>query len=815
MIRNYIKIAFRNLRQQKTLSLINIGGLSIGLACFTLFLLFAIHAFSFDRFHKNANNIYRVIEWYDGFPGREPAGDAFGGVPLGPAMQKDLADVEGYARFQTGFDEKMIKVDDKVFRSKLSFTDPQMLSIFSFELLDGTTDALKDPHNIIVTKSKAIELFGSTNVIGRRVEIKNDAQFEPFTVGAVLEDIPGNSSINFGMAGSFEYLLTTPMGKEAANNWHIQIGSETYVKLRPDSRLMTQPGRMAQFRKKYYPGEEEALIKDKVWSGKGPLPVSFRLQPLRQVHTQAKIGGLSQTIDPKYIWILVAIAGGILLIACINFTTLAIGRSAGRAKEVGVRKVMGGQRKQLVYQFLTESFLLSVISAIVACLLAVLLLPLFNKLSGVKLDFSFNRFPELLGWLAALVVTTGLIAGIYPALILSGFSPISVLKSKVKLGGSNFFTRSLVTLQFVLSISLIIATIVILQQLRYMRDKNIGFNRENIVAIDAQGVDGAKVYPLFKQKLESNTAVLGVAASEMGLGEGTGLMGTAFLLNDEMKGVIFYPVDQPFIPVMGMKMIAGRNFDPSLSIDTTNSIIVNETFLRDFNLTKEQAIGHTIQEASFGEGKPKSMTIIGVVSNFNFSKLNEKVRAQMFNQPPVLAARKFFVRIRPGDPSHALSQISAAWKAVVPELPVRYSFIDEDFNRFYESEQRWSNIIGYAGFICILLGCLGLFGLASLAAANRTKEIGIRKVLGASATSIVRLLAKDFLLLVVIAMVIAVPIAWWGMTKWLQDYEYRIHISAWVFVITGILAILVALLTVAARSLGTALSNPVKSLRTE
>lgn len=814
MLKNYFKLALRNLLQQKILAFINIIGLSIGLACFILFMLFAVNQLSFDKFHKKASSIYRVVEWIQGLPGREPGGQAFGGTPMGPAMKQDFADVQNFVRIQTGFDDKLIKANNKVIRSKLSFADPEIFSLFSFKIIEGNADALKDQRKVVLTKQKALQLFGKTNVVGQRLDIKAEEAFEPFIVGAVTEDIPLNSSIQFSILGSYQYLLGSNMGKESVGNWHMQIGSETYVQLQKESKLMNEPQRLAQFRKKYYPGEEAELKKEGIWNGKGPLPVSFQLQPMLNVHTNAKIGGIASTIDTKYIWILIGIASGILIIACINFTTLAIGRSAGRSKEVGVRKVMGGKRSQLIYQFLTESIILSFLSGMLALLISKLLLPLFNELSGVEMSFSFSEFPELVWLLLALILLTGVLAGFYPALVLSGFKPVNVLKSKTRLGGSNLFTKSLVTLQFVLSIVFIISTVIILQQVKYMRSQNLGLNKNNVIVVDAEGSDAAKLYPLFKQKMQSSTGIAGVTSSEMGLGEGTGLMGTAFDYKGETKGVIMYPVDANYLKVMGVKLIAGRDFDPSLSIDSASSIIVNEALLRDFGFNISNAIGQQLSEKEFG-GKDKARIIIGVVQNFNYGKLDQSVRPQMFFQPSTLNARKFFVRIKQGDPQKALATINSSWKSLAPDLPFQYSFLDENFDRFYKMEERWSKIVGVAGSISIFLACLGLFGLASLTAINRTKEIGIRKVLGASVSSIAALLSKNFLKLVVVALMIAIPLTWYLMHTWLQFYAYRIDIGWQVFGITGLLSLLIAFVTVSSQGIKAGIANPVKSLRTE
>ncbi|WP_121355037.1 ABC transporter permease [Flavisolibacter nicotianae] len=808
-----LKIAFRNLAKQKVLSFINISGLSIGLGCFVLFLLFAVHEFTYDRFHQNAANIYRVAEWIQ-TPERQ-GGDAFGGTPLGPAIKADFSDVKAYARIQAGFDDKFVRVNNDVTRSKISFADPQLFKMFSFKTIAGDAfTALNDKQTVVLTKEKAIQLFGRTDVVGSRVDIKMGEQYEPFVVGAVTEDIPSNSSIRYSILGSYAYLMASDMGRQSDGNWHMTIGSETYLLLDSKSNLAQDAGRLAQFRRSHMPGEEEELKKMGVWDGKGPFPVRFLLQPLKDVHTNPAIGGPSDTIDPKIIWILIAIASAILIIACINFTTIAIGRSSARAKEVGIKKVTGSRRGQLIGQFLTESILLSVFAVILGCVLAMLLLPFFNQLAGRELHFSFSQFPQLLWLLLALTLLTGLFAGIYPAFVLSSFRPIEAIKNKIRLGGSNLFTKSLVSFQFVLSIVLIISTLVLLQQLKFLRTQNIGFQKENVLVVDADGTDAKKIYPLFRQMVLSNTAFAGISASEMGMGEGKGLMGTGFQYEGETKGVIMYPVDAGFLKTMKMQLLAGRDFNPELTTDTVDAIIANEALLKDFGLTLSTAVGAELKERRFGD-QLISRRIIGVVRNFNYASLKQEVRPQMFFQPPQLQPTKFYIRLRSGDPSTALAFLQAAWKKLAPEFPLRYSFLDEDMNRFYVFEERWSRVAGWAGGICIFLACLGLFGLAALTAVNRTKEIGIRKVLGASVSSIVTLLSKDFLKLVLIAFVIASPLAWLLMHKFLQEYAYRISIGWWVFILTGVVALLVAFVTIGSQALKSAVANPAKNLRTE
>jgi len=804
MLKHYLRIAIRNLARQKVLTLINISGLSLGLACFSLILLFAVNEFSYDRSQANAAQIYRVDETWIREDGSQNS-TAGGYMILGPALKKDFPDVLDYVRV-TPPSERIMKVDNRINRIPMSFADAQAFSVFTFPLLAGSSgQALKDPHSIVLTRQRAIQLFGGWDVVGRTVEIKMDTTFKPFTVSAIAEDIPSNNSVAFDVLGSYEYLKTDQDREGSQDSWSRTDGDHTYVRLRQDSRLMNEPDRLRQFRFRYYPDEAEAYGKNKI------IKARFDLLPLRQLHTTPGVDG-ANAVDPKNIWILLSIAAGILLIASINFTTLAIARSARRAKEVGVRKVVGGLRPQLIGQFLTESVLLSVVSAILGGMLACVLLPWFSQLSGQQLEFSFRRFPEL-GWmLAGLTLLVGLLAGSYPALVLSGFNPVDVLKSKIRLGGSNFFTRSLVTFQFVLSIGLIIVTVIILRQVNYMKSKDLGLIKENTIVVSAGDADKSTGYPLFRQLLKSNRAVMGITASEIGLGEGQGQMGYGFLIDGKKKGSIVYPVDQEFLPVMGIRLLAGRNFNPAITADTVGSIIVNKIFASDLlGKSPMEAIGQQIQMGR----EMKIKTIIGVTNDFNFEPLNRKVRPQLFWMPADFAPKKYFVHLHAGDPTKAIAAIGESWKVIAPNMPFRYSFLDEDLNRFYRSEARWGNIVACAGSISIFLACLGLFGLAALAAANRVKEIGIRKVMGASTVEIVRLLTRNFLRLVVLSSLIASPIAWLVMNRWLRDFAYRVDIGWTVFAATAFIAVFIAFVTIGFQSARAARANPVGNLRSE
>jgi putative ABC transport system permease protein len=451
------------------------------------------------------------------------------------------------------------------------------------------------------------------------------------------------------------------------------------------------------------------------------------------------------------------------------------------------------------------------LSLLIGLLLVKLLLPYFNQLSGRDLKFSFSLYPEMSWMLAGLTLLVGLLAGSYPALILSGFRPIEVLKSKIKVSGANIFTKSLVTVQFALSIGLIICTMIILQQTKYMSGKNPGFNKENIVVVDASDTKTKEIYPLFKQALIARPDIAGIASADLGLGEGTGWSRSGFEYNGTHKDVFEYFIDKDYVPLMGMKIIAGRNFDPKFADDTVTSVIINEAMVKDMGWKMDNAVGQQIK----GYMETKTPVVIGVVKNFNFRPFKEEVKPQMFHQFADYEPYKFFVRIKPGNPAPTLGAMQKAWTGVVADLPFKYSFLDESLDNFYKAERKWSNIIGWAGGISVFLACLGLFGLAALAAINRTKEIGIRKVLGASLPTIVALLSKDFLKLVVLALIVAAPLAWYFMNKWLQDFAYRISIGWWVFIAAGSLAILVAFVTIGFQAMKAGVANPVKSLRTE
>lgn len=814
MFKNYFKTAFRNLQKQKVFALINISGLTIGIACFCLLMLYSYNQLSFDKFNKNANNIYRVYTWWDGRNGQPSFAftgyESLTGVTLGEAMKQQLPDVISYARIQLPFGEILIRTPKKTIRENVTYADASLFSIFSFPIKYGNANtALHDMNDVVLTEAKAKELFGRDDVVGKSLEIQIGIAFEHFKVSAVAKDLPANSSFQFGVLGNFSYVLHNDERKFIiGNNFHPQV-RETFVQLQQGSTLAADKNRLAAFLLSFNPGYLTDL-KNLGYDLKGEnIPLSLRLQPLLAIHTDTNFKSHDFTdygkINPKIIWILTAIAIGILLIACINFTTLAIGRSAARCKEVGVRKVIGAERKQIIIQFLTESILLSVISAVLGVVLAIMLLPLFNQLSSSDTQFYASVLPKLFLSVTVATLSSGLISGSYPAFVLSNFKAIEVLKNKIRVGGSNFFTKSLVTFQFTLSIMLIVSTIIILQQTDYMMNKNPGFDKENIIAIDASQVDPNQIYPLFKQQLSGYTFFKGMTSAVAGMGWGQDYLGYSNKGVDADINI----VDPDYIKVFGMQMMAGNNFNAALHVDSIKPMIINETMMRSFGWDLGNVVGKQID---FQGGKAE---VVGVVKNFNYHSLSEAVKNQAFVTTSDKGYNYFYVRISAGNPRTALTAIQTAWSSAAPGVPIKYSFLDEDINHYYANEQIWNSIVAWSAGISIFLACLGLFGLASLAAINRTKEIGVRKVLGASVAGIIALISKGFLQLVITSFVIATPLAYYFMHEWLQGYANRINISWWVFAIAGLSAIGVALITISFQSIKAAIANPMKSLRTE
>jgi putative ABC transport system permease protein len=806
MLKNYIKIAFRNLRKQKLYSLINILGLALGLAFCVLVLLFINDELTYDHFHEDKDRIYRLF--------REPVvenspidRELYMPIPTGPSMKADFPEVEEYVRL-TPFGTNVVRHEGQLYdQEDIVFSDPQVFDVFTFPMVAGNAKAaLTDPYSTVITEEVARKYFGKTNAVGEVLPIRLNGQFYDFTVTGVARSIPSNSTIQFQVLLPHQTLVNTFDAYGRVENRWDATRLITYVRLQEGANVENVRTGLPQFMQTHMGAIFDEMREQGRLKTEGP-SIIYQLQPLLDIHLNPDVpGGFSAPSNPTYSYILGGIALAVLLIACINFMILAIARSAKRAKEVGMRKVAGAQRTQLMTQFWGEALLLCFVAFACGIGLAEMLLPVFNELSGKELSLMNTLSNGLMmpAVLVAIFLLTGFIAGSYPALILSGFPPIESLKEKVALGGSNNFTKSLIVVQFGLSVFLVISTLVMSDQLNFMRDKNLGFQGEQVVVIPINGLDGERTLNLYRDAMQNETGVISISGVNTAFDQGNWRRG--FDYQGELKQVAVFRIDPQFIETMRMQIAAGRDFDPARASDSTKSIIVNEAFLQEFGWT-ENPIGRVLEVDWDGLVNPR---VIGVVENFHYRSLRNQVEPAMMYTNSMDPILNLMVRIRPENMSETIDQLRATWNGITNEVPFNYRFLDDGMDQLYQSEEQWSEIVAYGSFFAIFVAGLGLFGLAGIVAVRRQKEIGIRKVLGATVSGIVALLSKDFARLVLIAIVIAAPIAYYVMQQWLQNFAYRIEIGIGVFLLAGFSALAVALATVGWQALKAAFTNPVK-----
>lgn len=808
MLKSYLKIALRSLRKQKTYAFINIVGLALGVACCALIFLYIRDDLSFDKLHEQGDRLYRIQTVRFNEDGGVRSRDVYLPMPLGPTMLSDFPEVENYTRFyQTDF---VLRIGAQSTEEEFLIADPSVLEMFTFPLASGDpSTALADMNSVVFTQSMANKYFGERNPVGETVLVRINGEFHNLTITAIAEDVPSNSSVRFDFILPFaKWIDADPSLLTDAENWYSSF-LITYVQVQENTSLLNAEEKMLALRQQHYPNELQSWQENMDWNSDAP-PVSFAAQPLMDVHMNPDVpGGITPSTNPLYSYILGGIALAVLLIACINFMTLSIGHSTKRAKEIGLRKVVGARRRQLIAQFWGEALVMSTLAVLMGVVLAWLFLPLFNNLAQKTLAFDFASQPEILLMPMALALLTGLLAGSYPALVLSGFKPIDVLKNKLRLGGANGLTQSLVVVQFTLSIGLLVTTIIMANQLHYLQTQNLGFRGEQLVVIPMQGLNGLQTVNRFRNALNGERDILHISGSSSSFTRGTNRYG--FFYGDEVKEAYYYRVESNYLEAMDIDLLAGRTFDPNLATDSTQALIVNEALVRDFGWT--DPLGEQIP-GELGRAM-KDAVVIGVVPDYNFQSLHNEVRPMMITMDPGRDLRFLLVRIGPDDVPTTLAKLEATWTSIAPDLPYNYSFLDDDMNNQYQAEQRWSTIVRYATILSMVVACLGLFGLATLTVAGRIKEVGIRKVLGASATSISVLLSKDFAKLVVIAIVLAAPMAYFAMNEWLQNFAYRIDIGVGVFVLAGGLALLTAILTISYQAIKSAIANPVDALRYE
>jgi len=787
MFKNYLKIAIRSILRHKAYSIINISGLAIGMASSILILLWVQNELSYDRWHKHSKQIYRITSAAEGFK----TAVSCSGMPR--AFQAAMPQIKNTVRMSS-LHSALITIGDKKFNEgRVFYVDSTFLDIFSFPLVKGDVKtALMRPDGIVITEDLATKYFGKDNPLGKVLRKDNH---EDVVVTGVLANIPTNSHLQFDMLVP----MTSP-GIVRELNANLWDNFSFYDYLQLDDHFNATPAALAGMERKM-----NDIFKDQ----KTGIRIDLRLQPMTRIHLYSNLQiDLSGQGNIQYVNIFFIVAIFILVVACINFMNLATARSARRAKEVGLRKVVGAVRGQLIGQFLGESLLISFFSLLVAILIVLLVLPSFATLAGKTLSVSLWD-GKLLLTLLGISLATGLISGSYPALFLSGFQPVKVLKGNLKsLGGNRLFRNGLVVVQFVVSIVLLIGTVVIYNQLRYIKNRNLGFEKENLVYMYMQGNMYNKRQALYdgltRDPLTSQFAV----TDQLPINIFSGTINVKWPGKDPKVQIVFpsLMISESFFDIFHMKMLGGRPFSKDFKSDTGN-FILNETAARTMGMTAANAVG---QQISFQDGKG---TIIGVVQDFNFKPIQRTI------EPLILQLNRYggviVVRAQPGNTEATIKALSKISTQFDPAYPAAYGFLDQDLASQYKGEQQMGSIFNLFALLAIFISCLGLYGLSAYMAEQRTKEIGVRKVLGASLFNIVRLLSVDFTRLIIVAMIVAIPVAWWAVNKWLESFAYHIHVGWGIFVLGPLAALFIAWVTVSYESVKAGVTNPVKSLRSE
>jgi putative ABC transport system permease protein len=812
MLRNYLKIALRNLAKHRTNTAINIAGLAIGMACCLLIVLYVSDELSYDRHWANGDRIYRMALERN-YPGRSTK---YAIIPpsYAQSVKKEIPEIEQTTRvfdFGGNNNPTLFKIDGRTVEERgVLGVDSTFFQVFQMSLLRGrASQALTRPNTVVLTERTARRLFGTANPIGKVLEIIQGPKLE---VTGICADPIRNAHF------TFNFLVSTRGQQEERPN-HISFAAHTYLLLRPNTTPETVQAKLPAVVEKYAAGEVErnfgVSYKEYVKAGNGYF---YFLQPLRSIHLDSHLEAEYQPNGSRsLVSIFSVIAAFVLLIACINFMNLATARSSERAREVGIRKSLGSTTGQLAIQFLTESVLLSLFSLVVAILIVAVVLTPFNNLAGKPLTLwsivQWETLPLLVG--GALFV--GLLAGSYPAGVLSKFEPIKVLKGKFSATRQGHWLRNgLVVFQFAVSVLLIVSTIVVFSQLNFIQQKELGFTKESVVKLKgAFFLD--KNTEAFKQEVSQLAGVAGVGGTSSAPGD-EGFFGITFRKNGDTETVTGRGcvVDENYLQTLQMDMMAGRPF--RRSGNDSLSVILNEEAVRQMGLTNP--IGKQLTSPdNFAQqgGPPVTYTVVGVVRNFHFGSLHQRISPLFVLNDRVFRRinNELVIRIKADEPTAIVSQIERVWKRYLPDQPFHFSFLDTDWSALYQSEQVAQRIFGLFAMLAIFIACMGLLGLAMYVIRLRTKEIGIRKVLGASVPGLVALLSKDFLVLVLVAILIASPIAWYAMSQWLSDFAYRIDMPWWAFGLAGLLAVGIALLTVSFQSIKAALMNPVKSLRSE
>ncbi|MGA7837530.1 MAG: ABC transporter permease [Ignavibacteriaceae bacterium] len=811
MIKNYIRIAIRNLFKHRGFSLINIIGLTVGLTCCFLILLFVRDELSYDRYNTKADNIYRV-----NLHGRISDSDfnmAVSCAPIGPTLNHEIPEVKNFTRlYKAGI--PVIRYKDKVFsEDRFLWADSTFFDIFTLPFIKGNPQtALVKPQSVVLTESMAKKYFGNDDPIGKLLNMDNRIDY---IVTGVIKDVPKNSHFHFDFLGS----LTSYQNIMQDQRW-LSNNLYSYVLLDKGVTYDMIKDKMEDVVLKYVaPQIKQALGVSLEQLKKSGALYHYSLQPLMDIHLYSHLDNeIEPNSDIQYVYIFALIALGILLIACINFMNLATARSAMRAKEVGIRKTLGSKKSQLIWQFIFESVLMSTIAVIIAAFLAELFLPFFNEITGKSITFGINESLTLVPMFVLFALVVGILAGSYPAFFLSAFDPVTVLKGNTLKGGKNSWLRStLVISQFTVSIILIIGTFVVKDQLDYIQNKKLGFNKEQIVLVKKTDDIGRQIES-FKRELLSNPSITSVSNSNTYPGGpivGNSAYTAGGQSGDKSQLIMQMAADYGFVDTYQIPMQEGRYYSREHPSDTLNTIVVNEETVKIFGL--KNPIGKKLIAVGNNADNSRTFTIVGVTKDFNYESLHSKIRPLIIHLfvPGRGFGRYTAVRVASGDIKSTLNYINEKWHKLAGAQAFEYNFFDKEFAKLYESERRTGKLFTSFSIIAIIIATMGLFGLVAFITERRTKEIGIRKVMGASISEIIFLLSKEFSKWVLLANIIAWPVAYYLMNNWLKEFAYRVNISIWLFPIAGILVLLVSLLTVSTLTFRAARANPANSLKYE
>ncbi len=796
MIRNYFKTALRNLAKNKLYSFINITGLSVGIASCMLIFLYVQYDLSYDRYHKKADRIYRLTEVLH-LP-KEDRPQAVTSPPMAPAIKQHFPEVEKTVRFTSS--SRFISVNDrKFYDTKLMYADSTVFDVFSFKLLEGNaTTALVEPYSIVLSESASKKYFGIEPALGKTMQLSDTI---PLKVTGIMKDIPSNSHFTFDCVMS-RTTINDMNKNEPETNW-FNNSQYTYVLLAPNHSHKELEKKLDAF-------IHTQMAEDRKTSG---LWYDLKLQPLTDIHLRSNISSeMTPNSDISYVYIFSAAAVLILLIACCNFINLSTARSVNRSREIGLRKVIGAKRFQLIGQFMGESFLFAIIGAVLALAMVALTLPTFNTFTGKSLSTDLFQNGGLMTIFGAAICAVGFFAGAYPAFLMSSFAPINALRGSIRHGWQDIILRKgLVVFQFTIAIILIIGTALVLKQLRFVQHRKIGLNKDQVLEIGLKRADLPKG-ELLVRELKGNTGVVNATLTDFSFKDG--ISNIAVLpegaSENEITSQPVISVDENFIKTFQIDLASGRAFSKSFATDSMEGFIVNERAVQEFGWkTPMNAIGKNLDWGTGKKGK-----VVGVVKDFNFTSLHDNIKPLIIHILPDWY-RFIAIRVQPSQLQTTISKIESTWKGIATGSPFQYTFLDEDFGKLYKEEKNLQSVLSLFTLLSIFIACLGLFGLAAFTIQQRFKEIAVRKVLGASVGSLTTLLARNFLVLVAISALLAFPLAWWGMNKWLQDFAYRTPIGYSAFIGAGVIALVIAFLTVSFQAIRAAVANPVATLRSE